>query len=128
MRDSRFLKIAHAALWMAGLLLFLLSALISAGCFAEFFSVLYDDSGYRWTTEGPNGWNYETRELYLASMMTGVVIFLPLAMLFAWSLYKRALRPYLWAWGMFAVLLLYNQSPLDRTVTYWLAEFMPTKI
>ena len=112
------IKLVHYLTIAGGVLMTLFAFVL----FLEAVTVFYDDTGYRWGSGGCLSWNYTSREIYFfSSIIDGGLICLA-AILFTWAIWVKKSRVYIIAWVLFALVLLFNYSPLNQDLVLWIVE------
>lgn len=102
-------------------IIFMLFAFLFLYGIYEAISVYQEGSGYVWTTEGPFGWNYGTREIYIISMLIFSATSLIIALSLVWALVQKLYKFYALAW----VLIIFNYMTVDtgqKNLTEYIAE------
>ncbi|MGB0920022.1 MAG: hypothetical protein ACPG06_10635 [Alphaproteobacteria bacterium] len=119
--SAKVVRVAYIAAWIF-VAIYGVGALVLLGHFVE---VWIDQTGAMWITEHPFDWNYDSREIYMASLLVSVAWFLPSSCLLAFGLWRRGKIAIIIGLLGFLGLAVFSRTPMDRELTLFLAQFMP---
>lgn len=88
--------------------------------------VWLDPTGAKWITEHPFGWNYHSREVYLAALVVVIPRLFFLTVILTVGLVAKNIK--LMGIGILVAVssTLFARTELEKEFVFWVADFIPT--